>query len=413
MVVTRLMRRRAIPRPAVRRVSVLGATGSVGHSTLDLIGRSPDAYEVEALTAYSNVRDLADAARRFRAKLAVIGDAALHGALKEALAGSGIAVAAGPSGLIEAAERPADWVMAAIVGAAGLEPTLTAVRRGAIVALANKECLVSAGGVMIHAVRESGATLLPVDSEHNAIFQVFDFEHPDTVERIILTASGGPFRTLSLAEMRDVLPSQAVAHPIWSMGAKISVDSATLMNKGLELIEASYLFPVPEQRIEILVHPQSVVHSLVAYVDGSVLAQLGTPDMRIPIAYTLGWPDRVATPSTRLDLAALGKLTFEVPDPVRFPALNLARQALQTGGAAPTILNAANEVAVEGFLGGRIGFLDVARIVERTLEQVPSTTVGTLEAVRAVDGEARRIALLEVQQRTAEARRYGSRPISG
>lgn len=413
MVVTRLLRQRAVPRPTIRRVSVLGATGSVGHSTLDLIGRSPDAYEVEALTAFSNVRDLAEAAHRFHAKLAVVGDATLYGALKEALAGSGIAAAAGPSGLIEAAERPADWVMAAIVGAAGLEPTLTAVRRGAIVALANKECLVSAGGVMIQAVREAGATLLPVDSEHNAIFQVFDFEHPATVERIILTASGGPFRTLSLAEMRDVLPSQAVAHPTWSMGAKISVDSATLMNKGLELIEASYLFPVPEQRIEILVHPQSVVHSLVAYVDGSVLAQLGTPDMRIPIAYTLGWPDRVATPSARLDLAALGKLTFEVPDPVRFPALNLARQALQTGGAAPTILNAANEVAVEGFLGGRIGFLDIARIVERTLEQVPSTTVGTLDAVRAVDGEARRIASSEVQLRTAEARRYDGRPNSG
>ena len=413
MVVTPLTRHRAAPRRAVRRVSVLGATGSVGRSTLDLIGRAPDAYEVEALTAYSNVGELAEAARRLRAKLAVIGDSTLYGALKDALAGTGVATAAGPSGLLEAADGPAEWVMAAIVGAAGLEPTLAAVRRGAIVALANKECLVSAGEVMIQAVREHGATLLPVDSEHNAIFQVFDFGHPETVERIILTASGGPFRTLSLAEMRDVLPSQAVAHPIWSMGAKISVDSATLMNKGLELIEASYLFPVPEQRIEILVHPQSVVHSLVAYVDGSVLAQLGTPDMRIPIAYTLGWPDRMTTPSARLDLAGLGKLTFEVPDPVRFPALNLARQALQTGGAAPTILNAANEVAVEGFLGGRIGFLDIARVVERALEQVPPSAVGTLEAVRAVDGEARRVALLEVKQRAAHPRRHENRPISG
>jgi 1-deoxy-D-xylulose-5-phosphate reductoisomerase len=375
-----------------RRVSILGSTGSVGCNTIDLIERQPERYEIEALTANRNVALLAEQARRLRPRLAVIGDEERFGALKEALAGSGIEVAAGAAALIEAAQRPADWLMAAIVGAAGLEPTLAALHRGAIVALANKECLVCAGDLMMHEVARSGATLLPVDSEHNAIFQVFDFDRPEAIERIILTASGGPFRTLDRAVMAHVTPAQAVAHPNWSMGAKISVDSATMMNKGLELIEAHHLFGLAAERIEVLIHPQSVVHSLVAYVDGSLLAQLGTPDMRTPIAYTLGWPERMPAPAERLDLAALGQLSFEPPDFERFPALRLARQALQSGGAAPTILNAANEVAVAGFLGGEFGFLEIASIVEETLATMPLDKPASLDAVFALDTEARGVA---------------------
>ena len=378
--------------PAPRRISILGSTGSVGCNTIDLIERQPERYKIEALTANRNVALLAEQARRLRPRLAVIGDEARFGALKEALAGSGIELAAGPAALVEAAQRPAEWLMAAIVGAAGLEPTLAALRRGAIVALANKECLVCAGELMMEEVNRNGATLLPVDSEHNAIFQVFDFARRDAVERIILTASGGPFRTLDRAVMAHVTPAQAVAHPNWNMGAKISVDSATMMNKGLELIEAHHLFDLPAENIEVLIHPQSVVHSLVAYVDGSVLAQLGTPDMRTPIAYTLGWPERMPAPAERLDLAALGQLSFEPPDLERFPALRLARLALQSGGAAPTILNAVNEVAVAGFLGGEVGFLEIAGIVEETLATMPLDKPASLDAVFAVDSEARRVA---------------------
>jgi 1-deoxy-D-xylulose-5-phosphate reductoisomerase len=377
---------------APRRVTILGSTGSVGRSTVDLLSREPERFPVEALTAQSNVALLAEQAQMLKARLAVIGDEALLPELRQRLAGSGIEAAAGSRAIVEAAARPADWVMAAIVGAAGLEPTLAAVRRGAIIALANKESLVCAGALVMHEAAMHGATILPVDSEHNAIFQVFDFDAPESVDRVILTASGGPFRTLSLGEMREVTPAQAIAHPVWSMGAKISVDSATLMNKGLELIEASFLFPVPEPRIEVLIHPQSVVHSLVSYVDGSVLAQLGTPDMRTPIAVALAWPARMATPAGRLDLAAIAKLTFEVPDSARFPALNLARQALQTGGAAPTILNAANEVAVNAFLNGRIGFLDITRIVEQSLARLPGGALGDLDAVRQADQAARQYA---------------------
>jgi 1-deoxy-D-xylulose-5-phosphate reductoisomerase len=375
-----------------RRVTILGSTGSVGRSTVDLVVREPDRFPVEALTAQSNVALLAEQALLLKAKLAVIGDETLLAELRQRLAGSGIEAAAGAAAIIEAAARPAEWVMAAIVGAAGLEPTLAAVRRGALVALANKESLVCAGALVMREAALHGATILPVDSEHNAIFQVFDFDAPDSIDRVILTASGGPFRTLNLSEMREVTPAQAIAHPVWSMGAKISVDSATLMNKGLEMIEASFLFPVPESRIEVLIHPQSVIHSLVSYLDGSVLAQLGTPDMRTPIAVALAWPSRMATPAARLDLAAIAKLTFEVPDFARFPALNLARQALQTGGAAPTILNAANEVAVDAFLNGRIGFLDITRIVEQTLARVPCGALDDLAAVREADSAARRYA---------------------
>jgi 1-deoxy-D-xylulose-5-phosphate reductoisomerase len=386
----------ASPKPdtlaAPRSVTILGSTGSVGCSTLDLIERQPEAFAVEALTANGSAGRLAEQARRVGAKLAVVADETRYRELKDALAGSGVEAAAGAQAVADAAARPADWVMAAIVGAAGLTPTLAAVRRGAIVALANKETLVCAGALMTAEVVRHGATLLPVDSEHNAIFQVLDFERLEAVERIILTASGGPFRTLSRDAMAEVTPEQAIAHPNWDMGAKISVDSATMMNKGLELIEAHHLFGLPEPQIEILVHPQSVVHSMVAYSDGSVLAQLGQPDMRTPIAFTLAWPERMATPVAPLDLAKIGQLTFEAPDSERFPALALARQALQAGGSAPTVLNAANEIAVAGFLDGRLGFLGIAEVVDRTLERIAAVSLGGLDDVWHIDREARRVA---------------------
>ena len=377
---------------APRRVTVLGSTGSVGANTLDLLERNPGRYVVEALTANSNAARLAEQARRLKPRLAVVADERQYAALKSALAGTGIEAAAGAEAVVEAAMRPSDWVMAAIVGAAGLRPTLAAVRRGAVVALANKECLVSAGQLMMREVSAAGATLLPVDSEHSAIFQCFDFERREGVEKIILTASGGPFRTLSAAEMEQATPAQAVRHPNWSMGAKISVDSATMMNKGLELIEAHHLFDLPTERIEILVHPQSVVHSLVAYVDGSVLAHLGTPDMRTPIAYALGWPRRMEAPCARLNLAEIGQLTFEAPDYERFPALRLAREALAAGGLAPTVLNAANEVAVQAFLDGAIGFMDIARTVEKVLELASMGRGESLEDIAGADQAARQIA---------------------
>jgi 1-deoxy-D-xylulose-5-phosphate reductoisomerase len=373
-----------------RSVTILGATGSVGQSTLDLIGLDLDRYRVEALTAHSNVEGLARAARRYRAKLAVIGDPSGYAALREALAGSGIEAACGESGLIEAAARPADWVMAAIVGAAGLGPTLTAIRRGAMVALATKECLVCAGGLLMDEVRRSGAMLLPVDSEHNAIFQALRGETADAVERLILTASGGPFRERPREAMAAVTPREAVAHPNWSMGAKISVDSATMMNKGLELIEAHHLFGLGEERLDVLVHPESIVHSMVAFRDGSILAQLGQPDMRIPIAHTLGWPERLSAPTPRLDLSVVGRLTFGAPDPIRFPALRLARQVLADGGTLPTVLNAANEVAVAAFLAGRLGFLEIAAVVEATLEACEVVQGYDLEQILSVDADARR-----------------------
>ncbi len=372
-----------------RSVTVLGATGSVGCNTVDLLARNPEQFELEALSAGKNWKLLAEQALKLGAKVAVIGDEAALPDLKSALAGSSVEAAAGESALIEAAARPSDVVVAAIVGAAGLKPTLEAVRRGATVALANKECLVSAGEVVQGEVAKSGATLLPVDSEHSAIFQVFDFENPETVAGITLTASGGPFLNRSLEEMADVTPEQAVAHPNWDMGAKISVDSATMMNKGLELIEAFHLFPVDVDAIEVLVHPQSVVHSLVSYVDGSVLAQLGTPDMRTPIAVALAWPSRMKTPAERLSLSDIGRLDFQAPDETRFPALRLAREALQAGGSAPTILNAANEVAVAAFLGGAIGFLQIAQTVEKVLDCLPSGPMGGLDDVMAVDKQAR------------------------
>jgi 1-deoxy-D-xylulose-5-phosphate reductoisomerase len=367
----------------------LGSTGSVGCNTVELLAADPGAYVVEALVANKNIEVLAAQARRLHARFAVVADDAQYGALKAALAGSGIATAAGASAVVEAAARPAHWVMAAIVGAAGLAPTMAAVRRGAIVALANKEALVCAGVLVTEEAQRRGARLLPVDSEHNAIFQVFAFDQRAAIERIILTASGGPFLKSSTAEMAAATPEQAVAHPNWRMGAKISVDSATMMNKGLEVIEAHHLFGLPSSRLDIVVHPQSVVHGLVCYTDGSVLAQLGSPDMRTPIANTLGWPERIGAPSPRLDLAKLAQLTFAAPDPARFPALRLARAALEAGGGAPLVLNAANEVAVASFLDRRIGFLDIAAVVERTLEEFPDARTSCLDDVYMLDGEAR------------------------
>ena len=372
-----------------RRIAILGATGSIGKSTLDLVERNPDRFEVVAVTAATNAEALAEVARRTNASLAVLADESRLSELDELLAGSGCRAEAGEAALIEASSGHAELVIAAIVGCAGLKPAMAAVHAGKTVALANKEALVTAGELMTRAASASGATLLPVDSEHNAIFQCLAGARLQDVSRIILTASGGPFRTASAELIAGATPAQAVAHPNWSMGAKISVDSATLMNKGLELIEARYLFGLNSDRIDVLIHPQSVVHSLVEFVDGSVLAQLGAPDMRIPIAYALAWPERIATPAQRLDLAALARLDFEAPDLDRFPALRLAREALEAGGAAPIVLNAANEVAVAGFLEGRLRFTDIARFVEQGLEQSTSDAPSSIEDVLEIDRSTR------------------------
>jgi len=384
-----------------RTISILGATGSIGRSTLDLIEREGDAFDVLALTAQRDVEGLAAAARRTGAQRAVIGDENLYFALKDALSGSEVEPAAGYDAICEAASLGADWTMAAIVGTAGLKPVMAALRQGKTVALANKESLVLAGGLMTRAAQRAGATLLPVDSEHNAVFQCFPHEDPSRVRRIILTASGGPFRTLSHDEMARVTPAQAVKHPNWSMGAKISVDSATLMNKGLELIEAHHLFPIGHDRLSALVHPQSVVHSMVEYIDGSVLAQLGTPDMRTPIAHTLAWPDRMPTPCAPLDLAAIGRLDFEEPDFERFPALGLALAALAAGGARPGVLNAANEEAVAAFLAGRIGFLDIALIVDKVLSHYEPHIPETIDEALMIDAETRRVAAVALERQAA------------
>jgi 1-deoxy-D-xylulose-5-phosphate reductoisomerase len=374
------------------RVSILGATGSVGASTLDVVSTgakgAPD-FQVVALTANKNVDALAKAAIASRAEVAVIADASLYAKLKSALANTGIEVAAGPDALVEAATRPAERVVAAIVGIAGLPSTLAAVRNGASIAIANKESLVCAGPLLRQEARKSGAHLLPIDSEHNAIFQVL--AHPDRVEKLILTASGGPFRSTSLKEMAGVTPEQACNHPNWDMGAKISVDSATMMNKGLELIEAAYLFDIPPERIDVLVHPQQIIHSLVSYDDGSVLAQLGMPDMRTPISYALSWPNRMPLPGLeRLDLAKIGRLDFLPPDPQRFPALEIARAAVSAGGGAPIVLNGANEVAVAAFLQRRIGFLTIAQVAGEVLNEflnsrTASIAPGSFEAVYEID----------------------------
>lgn len=379
-----------------RRISVLGATGSIGENTLDLVGRDPASYAVIALTGGRNTGRLAELAVKHRAELAVIADESCYGDLRARLAGTGIEAAAGADALIEAASRPADWVMAAIVGAAGLKPTLAAVRQGTCTALANKECLVSAGSIFMREVARYETSLLPVDSEHSAAMQVMGGGAPESIERICLTASGGPFRSWSLADMADVTPKQALAHPNWSMGPKVTIDSATMMNKALELIEAHHLFSVNAERLEVLIHPQSIVHCLVYYRDGSVLAQMSCPDMRTPIAYSLAWPNRMQAPTARLDLAGMGALVFEASDEARFPSLRLARDVLAAGGSAGTVLNAANEIAVEAFLGGRIGFLAIGRLVETTLDRsahLAGLSPDSVDEVLAIDSEARAIAL--------------------
>ncbi len=372
-----------------RKIAILGSTGSVGCQTIDLISRAPELYDVVALTANKHVDLLAQQARQLNAGLAVIADESLYKNLKDALAGTKTKAAAGAKAVEDVGAMPSDWLMSAIVGAAGLPATLAAAQRGGSIAFANKETLVCAGPLMMKLVAERGATLLPVDSEHNAVFQVFDFDHKDGIARLILTASGGPFRKLSRDEMAKVTPEQAVKHPVWNMGAKISVDSATLMNKALEVIEARYLFDMPREQISVLVHPQSVVHSMVEYRDGSILAQLGSPDMRTPIGFCLAWPDRMETPVPKLDLAKIGQLTFEAPDLKKFPALGFAQEALVKGGIAPAAFSAANEVAVQAFLDKRIGFLDIERIVGTILSETPSTALTGLDVLRDADGAAR------------------------
>nr|WP_281174817.1 1-deoxy-D-xylulose-5-phosphate reductoisomerase [Kiloniella litopenaei] len=370
-----------------KSITVMGSTGSVGTSTVDLLKRSPELFNVEALTANRNVDLLAQQAVELNAKMAVVADEAAYKDLKSALSGTGIEVAAGADALLDAAERPSDQVMAAIVGFAGLAPTLTAIKRGATILLANKEALVCAGDLMVEEVSKNQATLLPVDSEHNAIFQVFDFENKSGIDHITLTASGGPFRCFSLQEMETVTPQQALAHPNWDMGAKISIDSATMMNKGLELIEAAYLFGLSEDKIKVLIHPQSIIHSTVSYIDGSVLAQLGDPDMRTPIACALSWPERMKAPVKQLDLAEISKLTFETPDHQRFPALDIAREALREHKTI--VFNAANEVAVEAFLQSRVSFLGISDLVGKAVHTFASANKMTLEAVQMLDQEVR------------------------
>lgn len=384
-----------------RKVSVLGSTGSVGTSTLDLMAAAEETgsgrFEVEVLTGGNNAALLAEQCLRWKPRLAVIANEASRAELADRLAGSGIEVAGGSDAIVEAASRPVDWVMASIVGAAGLRSAWTAAGTGTTLALANKESLVCCGPALIERVASAGGKIIPVDSEHSAIFQVFPAEAPERVSKLILTASGGPFRRTPLDQMKSITPQQAVAHPNWSMGAKISVDSASMANKGLELIEAAYLFGMPQSKIDVVVHPESIIHSLVEYVDGSTLAQMGPPDMKTPIACALSWPDRLPWPAPKLDLAKLGKLTFEAPDMVRFPALKLAREALEAGGVAPIIFNAANEVAAFAFLDRRLAFLNIAAVITETLEkaQGEGLAIGTgsaAESALAVDKEARRIA---------------------
>jgi 1-deoxy-D-xylulose-5-phosphate reductoisomerase len=382
--------------PVPRTVTLLGATGSIGSSTVDLLRQDSARYRVEAVTAHRNAAALAALARELGARVAVVAEPGAYAELKDALSGSGIEAAAGADAVVEAAQRPADWVMAAITGATSLKPTLAAAERGATVALANKECLVCAGALFMRRAAAAGAKVLPVDSEHNAIFQALGAGRREDVRRIVLTASGGPFRTWPIEAIRKVTVEQALKHPTWSMGPKVTIDSATLMNKGLELIEAHHLFALPNDALDVVVHPQSVVHGLVEFRDGSVVAQLGSPDMRIPIAHCLAWPVRMGTPAARLDLARLATLTFEEPDVVRFPALALARRALAAGGAAPTILNAANEIAVSEFINRRLGFIGIPALVEATLEAAERNGAmaepQSADDALAIDHNARRLA---------------------
>jgi 1-deoxy-D-xylulose-5-phosphate reductoisomerase len=390
-----------------RSISVLGATGSIGDSTMDLVRGGGERYRVEALTAHTNVAALAKLAREFNAQFAAIADPKRLGELKDALAGTGIECGAGESAIIEAAARPADWLMAAVSGAAGLKPALAAVDRGATIALANKECLVCAGDLFMQRAVKAGACILPADSEHNALFQALSSGNRDELTRVIITASGGPFRTWSAADIEQATLAQALKHPNWSMGQKITIDSASMMNKGLEVIEAAYLFALEPDQIDVLVHPQSIVHGLVEFSDRSVVAQLGAPDMRTPIAHCLGWPDRIAGPAAPLDLAKIGQLTFEAPDFARFPGLRLAFEALRTGRGATTVFNAANEIAVAAFIAQKIRFGAIARLVEATLEHwTRSGNLAPLDSADdaiAVDHSARNLAATLLPQIAAKA----------
>ncbi len=379
----------AVKTVTIKTVTILGCTGSVGTQTMDILAENSENYHVRALVGGRNVKLLAEQARKFRPEITVVAEASLYHELRAALAGTNLQCAAGRAAVLEAAAMKVDWTMSAITGVIGLEPTLAAVKHGGTIAFANKEALVSAGDVFLKAVAQYGATLLPVDSEHNAIMQAMAGGNHKSVEKIVLTASGGPFREHSLEEMFGIKPEAALRHPIWSMGAKISIDSATMMNKGLEVIEAARLFSLASDQIEVVVHPQSVIHGLAYYSDGSVLAQLGAPDMRIPIAHALAWPSRLGTQAPRLNLAEVARLDFFPPDEARFPALRLAREALIAGAGAPTVLNAANEVAVAEFLAGSIGFLDIAAIVETVLTQFGAPAANDLAAVLALDNAAR------------------------
>ncbi|MBO0344528.1 1-deoxy-D-xylulose-5-phosphate reductoisomerase [Roseibium sp. CAU 1637] len=391
------------PSDRVQRLTVLGATGSVGKSALDIVGRNPDRFEVVALVANSSVEDLAQAAIAVGAQVAVVAREELGPDLAAALSGSGIATGAGTQAVMEAVDRPCDMVVGAIVGAAGLKPTMASLKPGRSLALANKECLVCAGSLFMERAREVGTTLLPVDSEHSAIFQVFEQGNADQIEKIILTASGGPFRQTPLADLTSVTPEQALKHPNWDMGSRITIDSATMMNKGFEVIEAFHLFPLTVDQLDVLVHPQSIIHGMVQYRDGSLLAQLGAPDMRTPIAHCLAWPERMAVPVERLDLSKIAQLTFEAPDMERFPALRLATEALQEGPIATASLNAADEIAVAAFLQRKIGFLDIAaaveNVVERMLSRQAGATIGSLEDVLGIDAQARSLCAEWVSRR--------------
>jgi len=392
----RTSRSAALPNASPRTISILGATGSIGTSTLDLLVRQRDRYSVEAVASQRNVEALAKTAIALGARFAAVAEPDAYGALKDALSGSNITAAAGADAVIEAAERPADLIVASISGAAGLAPTMAAIERGTSVAIANKECLVCAGGLFMRRAAEKGVTILPVDSEHNALFQAMAAGERSDVRRLILTASGGPFRTWTAEAVRNATPEQALRHPNWSMGAKVTIDSATLMNKGLELIEAHHLFQMPASDIDVFVHPQSIVHGIVEFRDGSFIAQLGAPDMRIPISHCLAWPERMDEPARRLRLEEMASLTFEAPDLARFPALRLAREAIEEGGAAPTILNAANEVAVAEFLAGRLGFASIPSLVDATLNAAAQRGIAreptSVEEALAIDRTAREIA---------------------
>jgi 1-deoxy-D-xylulose-5-phosphate reductoisomerase len=372
-----------------KRISILGATGTIGQNTIEIIKQHRNKFKVIAITARTSVKKLIKSALELEAELAVIEDESLYYELKEGLSGTKTKVTTGKAATIEAASLSADIVVSGIVGLAALEPTFAAIRQGTDIALANKECLVCAGNIMTNEALKFGSKLLPVDSEHNAIFQAFDFDKPEKVSKITLTASGGPFYDTPFAELKNVTPAQAIKHPNWEMGAKISVDSATMMNKGLEVIEAYYLFPIEKNQIDILIHPESIIHCLVQYIDGAVIAGLSVPDMKVPIAHALAWPERIITKTAALDLSKIGNLSFHTPDENKFSALRLARESLKKEGSAPIIFNAANEVAVDNFLNNRIGFLDIVKLVENALERMPDSSPDSLEEILSVDKDTR------------------------